>query len=189
MVAIRNLEKLIELENNLKAQYQTKLDAKSAEIDAKAAEVEVKSAEIENSLQKQQELKATIAKQLEQITTLSAAVTESKRTEQLNRELTNQSDNLKAEVDSQKKRIKALQKDLAEERNKLEALKQFDPAKMKKNLDANKKKLAEKTTANTLMQKSLSKSKAENVEFQREIKELKAKLETLEPAEAEEEAA
>jgi chromosome segregation ATPase len=182
MVAIRNLEKLIELENNLKAQYQGKLDAKSAEIDAISAQVDAKSAEIESSLNKQQQLKATIAKQLEQITELSASAVENKRTEQLNRELSNSQDKLKEEVDSQKKRIKSMQKDLAEERNELKALKQFDPAKMKKNLDASKKKLAEKTTANTLMQKSLSKSKTENSELQREISELKAELEKLAPA-------
>jgi len=174
MVAIRKLEKLIELEKNLKAQYQDKLDAKSAEI--------------ENSLKKQQELQATIAKQLKQITELSAAAAENKHSEQLNRELTNRYDNLKEEADSQKKRIKALQKDLADERNEVKALKQFDAAKMKKNLDASKKKLAGKITANALMQKSLSKSKAENSELQRDISKLKAELEKLEPAKADEEA-
>lgn len=186
MVGIRNLEKLIELENNLKGQYEGKLDAKSAEIEAKSAEIEAKLVEIANGVKKQQELKDTIAKQLEQITSLSAAATENKRTEQLNRELGNSQEKLKDEVDSLKKRIKDLQKDIAGDRAELKALKQFDPAKMKKNLDASKKKLAEKTAATTLMQKSLSSSKAENSKLQAEIKELKARLEVLEPAENEE---
>lgn len=176
MVAIRNLEKLIELESNLKDQYQEKLDAKDAEINAK-------SAEIETGLKKQQELQATIAKQLEQITELSAAATENKRTEQLNRELGNSQEKLKEEVASQKQRIKTLQKDLAEERSELKALKQLDPLKMKKNLDANKKKVAEKTTANNLLQKSVNKLKKDNSELQAEITQLKADVEKLTPAE------
>ena len=58
MLTAKNLERLIELENKLRAEYQVQLDAKSAEIDAK-------SAEIESGLQKQEEQKAVIAKQLE----------------------------------------------------------------------------------------------------------------------------
>jgi hypothetical protein len=80
--------------------------------------------------------------------------------------LNQRSENLAEEVASQKKRLKTLQKDLAEERTELKALKQFDPAKMKKNLDANKKKLAEKTTANDLLQKSLSKFKGQRAGVQ-----------------------
>ena len=76
-----------------------------------------------------------------------------------------------------------MQKDLAEERAEIKTLKQFDPAKMKKNLDASKKKLAEKTTASDLLQKSLNKSKTENVELQAKVKELEAKLAELEPTE------
>ena len=67
----------------------------------------------------------------------------------------------------------------------MKALKQYDPAAMKKNLDANKKKLAEKTSANALMQKTLNKTKVENAELQARIKELEAKLAELEPAETE----
>ena len=85
--------------------------------------------------------------------------------------------------------MKSLQKDLAQERGEISTLKQFDPAKMKKNLDANKKKLAEKSTANDLLQKSLNKSKTENAELQRKVKELEAKLALLEDTEEAQEAA
>ena len=79
-----------------------------------------------------------------------------------------------------KKRVKSLQKDLAQERDELKALKQFDPKKMKKNLDANKKKLAEKTKSADALQKSLAKSKSECAEQKRAIEELEAKLAELE---------
>ena len=98
---------------------------------------------------------------------------------------------MKEEVATLKQRVKALQKDLAESREQLKELTQFDPARMKKNLDANKKKLAEKTTANDMLQKSLNKTKAENAELERKVQALESKLAELEPAEsaAEEEAA
>jgi len=67
-------------------------------------------------------------------------------------------------------------------RVEVKTLKQLDADKLKKNLVANKKKLAEKTTSNDLLQKSLNKTKTQNTELQREISELKAKLEELEPA-------
>ncbi len=173
MLAARNLEKLIELESDLKTQYQTQLDAKSAQIDAGS--------------KVQEEQKATIARQLEQIKELSATATANKHTEQLNRELNETCRNLQEDLAERKKRLKTLQKDLAEERAELKALKQFDPARMKKNLDSNKKKLAEKTKATDLLQKSLNKSKTESAEYQRTIKELEEKLASLEeeaPAEA-----
>ena len=175
MLTTKNLERVIELEDKLRTEYQVQLDAKSAKID--------------QGTQKQEEQQAIIAKQLEQIATLSTAATANKRTEQLNRELTQRSQNLQEEVATQKKRLKSLQKDLAEERAEVKALKQFDPAKMKKNLDANKKKLAEKTTAGDLLQKSLNKSRAENAELQRKVKELEARLPELENTEEVEEAA
>ena len=84
------------------------------------------------------------------------------------------------EVASMKKRIKALQKDLAAEREQVSALKQFDAPRMKKNLDASKKKLAEKTKANDALQKSLNKTKGENAELKRKVEELEAKLESQE---------
>ena len=173
MLTAQKLEKIIELEDNLRAQYQSQLDEKSAEI--------------ELHLKKHEEHQAVIAKQLAQLTTQSAESSAHKRVEQRNRELHNRCDNLGEEVDTQKKRIKELQKSLGEERTEVKALKQYDAAALKKNLDANKKKLAEKTAANALMQKTLSKSKTENAELQAKVKELEAKVAELEPVETEEE--
>jgi len=109
--------------------------------------------------------------------------------EQLNRELTNRTEKLQEELTDLKKRVKTLQKDLAEERAQNKTLTQFDPARMKKNLDANKKKLAEKTRATEVLQKSLNTSKSENSELQSKLKELEAKLAELEPSQETEEAA
>jgi septal ring factor EnvC (AmiA/AmiB activator) len=173
MLTAQKLEKIIELEDNLRNQYQTQLDTKSAEI--------------EQLVKKHDEQQAVIAKQLTQLTAHSAEVSANKRVEQLSRELTNRCDKLTEEVASQKKRIKELQKNLGDERAEVKTLKQYDAAAMKKNLDANKKKLVEKTSANALMQKSLSKSKAENAELQAKVKELEAKLAEFDTAEAEEE--
>ena len=133
MLTASKLEKIIELEDSLRSQYQDQLDAKSAEI--------------ELGIKKQQEQQVVIEKQLAQLTTISAEGTANKRTEQLNRELTHRCEKLEDEVATQKKRIKSLQKDLAEDRAEIKALKQYDAAAMKKNLDASKKKLAEKEVA------------------------------------------
>ena len=173
MLSTRNLEKLIELEASLRAEYQAQLDAKSAEIDAKSAEIDA-------GIKKQEQQQAVIAKQLEQITSLSTEATANKRIEQHIRELESRSANLQEEVVTQKKRLKNLQNDLAEERAELKALKQFDPARMKKNLDANKKKLAEKASANDLLQKSVNRYKSENAELQRKVKELEAQQDAAE---------
>ena len=178
MLTAKKLEKIIELEDSLRAEYQAQLEAKSAEIDSFVKEKE--------------EQQAVIAKQLEQIIALSAEATANKRVEQLNRELNQRCENLKEELAAQKKRLKALQKDLAQERAEIGTLKQYDPAKMKKNLDANKKKLAEKTAANDLLQKSLNRSKTEKTELQHKVTELEnrlAQLESTEEAEEAEEAA
>jgi hypothetical protein len=166
MLTAKNLERVMELEDKLRTEYQVQLDAKSAEI--------------ELATKKQVEQKVVIDKQLEKISTLSTEATANKRTEQLNRELGQRSENLQEEVATQKKRNKSLQKDLAAERAEVKTLKQFDPAKMKKNLDASKKKLTEKTTATDLLQKSLNKSKSENAELQQKIQELEASLEEVE---------
>jgi chromosome segregation ATPase len=163
----------MELENSLRAEYQVQLDAKDAEIEAAVKEKEVQT--------------AVVAKQLEQIKELSPQVAANKRVEQLNRELTQRCENLQEEVASQKKRIKSLQKELAAERDELKTLKQYDPARMKKNLDSNKKKLVEKTAAADLLQKNLNKTKSEKADLQRQVQELEAKLAELEPAEAAEE--
>ena len=180
MLTAKNLERVMELEEKLRAEYQVQLDAKSAEIESLTKEKDEKQAAVE--------------KQLEQIKSLSKDATANRKIEQLNRELHQRCENLQAEIATQKKRSKTLQKDLAQEREEIKVLKQFDPAKMKKNLDATKKKLAEKTSGNDLLQRSLNQTKSEKAELQRKVDELEAKLAQLEksedaPAEAEEEAA
>ncbi|TGD72556.1 hypothetical protein E4634_13600 [Mangrovimicrobium sediminis] len=162
MLTANKLEKIIELEDNLRAEYQSQLEARDAEIESLKA--------------RQAELEATVAQQLETITGLSEKATANQRTEQLNRELNNRSEKLQDEAAELKKRVKALQKDLGEVRDENKALKQFDPPRMKKNLDANKKKLAEKTRAADALQKSLNQSKAENAELQRKLKGLEEQV-------------
>ena len=176
MLTAKNLERVMELEEKLRAEYQVQLDAKSAEIESLTREKEEKQAVVE--------------KQLEQIQSLTKDATANRKIEQLNRELHQRCENLQAEVATQKKRSKGLQKDLAQEREEIKVLKQFDPAKMKKNLDATKKKLAERTSGNDLLQRSLNQTKSEKAELQRKVEELEAKLAQLEtPEESEEEAA
>lgn len=170
MLAVRNLEKLIEIEADLKSQYQAELNSKSTQI-AKGIE---KQEELKATIAKHQ---ATIAEQLEQIKTLSSTASDTKRTEQLNREVNARAAKLQEESDSQKQRLKALQKDLAVEREELKALKKLDPQKMKKSLDTNKTKLAEKTTANELLQKQYNKFKRENEELKKKVEELEAAAE------------
>jgi chromosome segregation ATPase len=177
MLTANKLEKIIELEDNLRSEYQAKLDAKSADVER-----------LQKELADQRErLQATIDRQLETITDLSEKATANQHVEQLNRELNNRSEKLQDEVASLKKRVKSLQKDLASERERVSTLTQYDPARMKKNLDANKKKLADKTAANESLQKSLSKTKNENADLQRKIQELESKLAELETAETTEE--
>lgn len=162
MLTAKNLERMIALEDKLRAEYQVQLDAKSAEI--------------ESLIKEKEEQKASIAKQLEQIKTLSAESSANKKIVQQNRELHQRCENLQVDIAAQKKRTKALQKDLAEERAEIKTLKQFDPIRMKKNLDATKKKLTEKTTAADLLQKSLNSTRTEKTELQSTVKELEAKL-------------
>ena len=85
-----------------------------------------------------------------------------------------------------KQRVKALQNDLAKEREQVNELKKYDPVKMKKNLDDNKKRLAEKTSAAEVLQKSLNKTKAENAELLKKVAELEARVKELEPVVEEE---
>ncbi len=162
MLTANRLEKIMELESELREEYQGQLDKKTAEIEALTA--------------KQEKLQATVDKQLETISTLSTQATENQRVEQLNRELGNRADKLQSELEALKKRLKTLQKEMAEVREENNALTRFDPARMKKNLDSNKKKLAEKTKAADLLQKNLNESKRENAELQRKVEELEAKL-------------
>ena len=177
MLAVKNLERLIEIEADLKAQYEVKLNNKSTEI-AKATE---QHAELKAKLAMQKE---TLAKQQKQISQLLSAADESSRIEQLNRELESRNTKLQDEVAQQKKRIKALQKDLAVEREELKTLKQFDVQKLKQNLDANKKKLAEKTSANELLQKNYNNFKKENDALTKKVTELEEKMAAEEESEA-----
>lgn len=108
MLSTRNLEKLIELEASLRAEYQLQLDAKSAEIDA--------------GIKKQEEQQTVIAKQLEQITSLSTEATANKRVEQQIRELESRSANLHEEVVTQKNRLKSENVELKRKVKELEAV-------------------------------------------------------------------
>ncbi|EAQ98155.1 hypothetical protein [Congregibacter litoralis] len=171
MLTARNLEKIMELEEKLRAEYQVQLDAKAEEI-----------SKLEKATEDQ---KAVIAKQLEQISALSVDASKNKKVEQRNRELHQRCENLLEDVAKQKTRAKALQSDLSEVREEVATLKQFDPAKMKKNLDASKKKLAEKTAANDLLQKSYKQTKNENAELKAQLKALEEKLAALESDESE----
>jgi len=169
MLSINNLEKVIELEDTLRAEYEGKLEAAQAELERVKQEQE----------EQQEQLQATIDQQLETIQELTAKATDNQKVEHQNRELTNRSENQQEQITTLKKRVKALQKDLANEREQLKELTQYDPRRMKKNLDANKKKLAEKTRANELLQKSLKEVKGDKLETERKMQELEQELEGL----------
>lgn len=169
MLTVNKLEKIIELEDNLRAEYQDKLDTATAELEHCRKE----------QAEQHSQLQATIDQQLETIRELSNKATANQHVEQQNRELTNRSENLQAEIVTLKQRVKALQKDLAKEREQVKELTQYDPARMKKNLDANKKKLAEKTQGNELLQKSLKEARNEKVELQAKLEEVESELATL----------
>ncbi len=63
--------------------------------------------------------------------------------------------------------------------DELAELKKYDPQRLRKNLDASKKKLAEKTTAADKLQKLLNQARTENTELEQKIKGLEAELEGL----------
>jgi len=167
MLTLNKLEKLMEMEAKLRDEYQEQLEGKDNEIAKLTGEKEALAARVE-------ELQGTINTQLETISSLSGKASDTKAMENRNRELHNRSENMKEEVATVKARLKALQKDLAAERAELAALKKFDPDRMRKNLDANKRKLAEKTKAAELLQKSYNQSKAENARLEQRVKELEA---------------
>jgi predicted RNase H-like nuclease (RuvC/YqgF family) len=178
MSVVKNLEAMINLENNLKAQYQTEIDALKQEI--------VTLTKANEALGKDKEaLQTAIDKQIITITELTAINTDTKRIEQTNRELNNRADKLQAELDMQKTRAKTIQKDLNEARQLVKTLQQYDAEKLKKNLVATKQTLAEQRDANALLNKTANKTKAENNELQATITELKAELEALKPSETE----
>lgn len=176
-LTLSKLEKLIEVENKLRGEYQQQLDVKDATIaqhNSDKAALESKLSELEN----------TIATQLATITDLSGKSGNNQALEQRNRELHNRSENMKEEVATVKSRIKALQKDLAAERTELAELKKYDPQRLRKNLDASKKKLAEKTNAADKLQKLLNQARTENTQLEQKVSELEAQLETLQPGDA-----
>ena len=168
-LTLNNLEKLMEMETQLRGEYQPKLDEKDAAI-SKLAD---KKTALETRIS---ELEKTIATQLTTITELSGKSKDAQALEQRNRELHNRSENMKEEIAVAKGRVKALQKDLAAERAELAELKKYDPQRLRKNLDATKKKLAEKTTAADKLQKSVTQARAENTQLEQKVKELEAQL-------------
>ena len=168
-LTLNNLEKLMEMETQLRGEYQPKLDEKDAAIS--------KLADSKSALETRiSELEKTIATQLTTITELSGKSKDAQALEQRNRELHNRSENMKEEIAVAKGRVKALQKDLAAERAELAELKKYDPQRLRKNLDATKKKLAEKTTAADKLQKSVTQARAENTQLEQKVKELEAQL-------------
>jgi chromosome segregation ATPase len=178
MLTASTLEKIMQLESDLRAEYQQEIDARNAEIDRLTS--------------RESALQATIDKQLETITELTGKATDSQKAEQRSRELHNRCDKLLAEITELKQCVKNLQKDLSAVREENKALTQFDPARMKKNLDAGKKKLAEKTAAADTLQKTLSETKKENAELQRKVAALEARVaesEGTEPVDPREEPA
>ena len=168
-LTLNNLEKLMEMETQLRSEYQPKLDEKDAAI----SKLDDKKTALETRIS---ELEKTIATQLTTITELSGKSKDAQALEQRNRELHNRSENMKEEIAAAKGRVKALQKDLAAERSELAELKKYDPQRLRKNLDATKKKLAEKTTAADKLQKSLSQARAENAQLEQKVKDLEAQL-------------
>jgi chromosome segregation ATPase len=172
MSVAKNLEALINMENQLKAQYEAELKTKENQIDALTKS--------QATLQAAQaSLEATIEKQKSLMAELTVGSNETKRLEQTNRELNNRAEKLQGEVDMQKNRAKALSKDLAEARQQIKTLEQYDAEKLKKNLVAAKQTIAEQRTANELLNKTANKTKAENAELQATLKTVQDELEAL----------
>ena len=130
-LTLNKLEKLIELETQLRGEYQQQLDDKDVSI----AQLSVDK------------------------TTLEAQIAEREKT-----------------IATQLTTIKELQKDLAAERAELAELKKYDPQRLRKNLDASKKKLADKTAAADKLQKSLNQTRAENTQLEQKVKDLEAQV-------------
>jgi len=108
-LTLNKLEKLLEMETQIRAEYQPQLEEKEATI----SQLTNDKTALEDKVA---ELEKTIATQLATITELSGKSKDTQSLEQRNRELHNRSENMKEEVASVKTRIKALQKDLASER-------------------------------------------------------------------------
>ena len=99
MLTANKLEKIIELEETLRSEYQAKLDAGETALE----ECKKQLADARAQMQ------ATIDKQLQTISELSKKSASSEKFEQQNRELFNRSENMKEDVAKQKQRIKSLQ--------------------------------------------------------------------------------
>ena len=115
-LSLNKLEKIIELETQLRGEYQQQLDEKDASI----AGLSRDKAALESKVQ---ELEKTISTQLATISEMSSKSSDTQALEQRNRELHNRSENMKEEVSVTKSRLKSLQKDLAAERAELAELK------------------------------------------------------------------
>ena len=115
-LSLNKLEKLIELETQLRDEYQQQIDKKDSAI----AELTQDKAAMES---KMAELEKTISTQLATIKDMSGKSNDTQALEQRNRELHNRSENMKEEVAAAKSRVKALQKDLSAERAELAELK------------------------------------------------------------------
>ncbi|MDG2459313.1 MAG: hypothetical protein P8M73_00395 [Luminiphilus sp.] len=171
-LALNKLEKLIEIETQLREEYQQQLDTKDTSINQLSQEKTALEA-------KMGELEKTITTQLTTITELSGKSQDVQALEQRNRELHNRSENMKEEVATVKSRLKTLQKDLAEERTELAELKKYDPQRLRKNLDTSKRKLVEKTEAANKLQKSLSEARSEKAQLEQKVNGLEAQLEEV----------
>jgi chromosome segregation ATPase len=172
-LTLNKLEKLIELETQLRGEYQQQLDSKDVSI----AQLTVDKTALEAQISEREK---TIATQLATITEFSSKSKDIQALEQRNRELHNRSDKMKDEVATVKSRVKELQKDLVTERAELAELKKYDPQRLRKNLDASKKKLADKTAAADKLQKSLNHTRAENTQLELEFVSLPEREQWLE---------
>lgn len=174
MSAVDNLEAMMRLEKDLKAQWEKKLTAETYKVEQYA--------------ENQAKLEATIAEQVAKIGELVKNTSDLKRMEQENRELGNRAANVKNEYDAQRAKTKTAQKELAEVKSEIKGLKQLDAEKLKKNLVATKNKLQEQRDANELLSKNIKRYKQENSEYLRENESLKTELESLKETELEDEA-
>lgn len=168
MAAADQLEALIKLETDLKAQYENKITAERYKN--------------EEHLETQSKLQATIAKQAAEITSLKSGGNDLKRIEQENRELKSRAENIKNEYDAQRAKAKTAQKELIGLKAEIKDLKQLDAKKLKKNLIETKKKLEEQRKANELLNKTNKKIKQESFDHQNRIAELEKELEALKPS-------
>ena len=183
--------KILEVKEKAKQFVRERMAASATAIEnykTSAAQQDATIAELHNGKAaleaKMAELEKTISTQLATIKDMSGKSNDTQALEQRNRELHNRSENMKEEVAVAKSRLKALQKDLAAERAELAELKKYDPQRLRKNLDASKKKLAEKTTAADKLQKSLTQARSENSQLELKIKELESQLETADTAQS-----